>query len=198
MSYLEQVDEAQATGEVAALYDAERTPSGYVPNYTKTFSQRPAVYAAWQQLAGAVREPMPLRRYEIATLAAARALRSSYCSLAHGAVVAERLGAPQVAVAVAGGGDDGLDAAEQEVVRFATKVARSAPEITEDDVDRLRAHGLSDADVLDVVLTVAARCFFSTVLDATGTLPDAAFADRLDPALRDVLTVGRPIAAPEP
>ena len=193
MSYLEHVDEADATGEVAALYEAERTPAGYVPNYTKTFSARPAVYAAWQQLAGAVRGPMPLRRYEIATLAAARALRSSYCSLAHGAVVTERLGAPEVAAAIAGEGD-GLEATEQEVVRFATKVARSAPEITADDVDRLRAQGLPDVEVLDVVLAVAARCFFSTVLDATGTLPDAAFADRLDPALRDLLTVGRPIA----
>lgn len=194
MSFLEQVDEAQATGEVAALYAAERTPQGYVPNYTKTFGSRPAVYAAWQQLAGAVRAPMPLRRYEVATLAAARALRSSYCSLAHGAVVTERLGAPEVAAAVASGGDDGLDPAEQEVVRFAAKVARSAAEVTADDVERLRAQGLTDVEVLDVVLTVAARCFFSTVLDATGTLPDAAFADRLDPALRDVLTVGRPIA----
>jgi hypothetical protein len=47
--------------------------------------------------------------------------------------------------------------------------------------------------VLDVVLATAARCFFSTVLDATGTLPDAALRDRLDPALRDLLVVGRPI-----
>jgi hypothetical protein len=43
------------------------------------------------------------------------------------------------------------------------------------------------------ILSAAARCFFSTVLDATGTLPDAAFAD-LDLDLRTALTVGRPIA----
>jgi hypothetical protein len=43
-----------------------------------------------------------------------------------------------------------------------------------------------------VVLAAAARCLFSTCLDATGTPPDAAFA-ALAPELRDALTVGRPI-----
>ena len=33
---------------------------------------------------------MDTRRYELATLAAARELRSSYCSLAHGKILAER------------------------------------------------------------------------------------------------------------
>lgn len=44
----------------------------------------------------------------------------------------------------------------------------------------------------DVVLAASARCFFSKALDALGVLPDAAFAD-LDPGVRDVLVVGRPI-----
>ena len=37
------------------------------------------------------------------------------------------------------------------------------------------------------MLAAAARCFFSTCLDATGILPDAAFA-ALAPELRDALT----------
>ncbi|MEJ7698109.1 MAG: hypothetical protein WKF71_00460 [Pyrinomonadaceae bacterium] len=44
---------------------------------------------------------------------------------------------------------------------------------------RCAAAGLDDAEILDVVLATAARCFFSTVLDATGTLADAGFAQRL-------------------
>ncbi len=47
--------------------------------------------------------------------------------------------------------------------------------------------------VLDVILAAAARCFFSSVLDAVGAEPDVAFQS-LDPAVRDALTVGRPIA----
>jgi hypothetical protein len=44
-----------------------------------------------------------------------------------------------------------------------------------------------------VVAAAAARCFFSKALDALGAQADPALA-KLDPELRDVLTVGRPIA----
>ena len=60
-------------------------------------------------------------------------------------------------------------------------------------MDGLRDLGLSDADVFSVIAAVAARCFFSKVLDATGTLPDAGLHDLPD-QLRSALTVGREIA----
>src|SRR5260370_4380057 len=63
-------------------------------NYERAFEQRPAVYAAWMQLNGAIKAGMDLRRYELATLAAARRLGSSYCCLAHGTVLFERFDEP--------------------------------------------------------------------------------------------------------
>jgi hypothetical protein len=66
--------------------------------------------------------------------------------------------------------------------------------MTQGDVDELPAQGLDDEEIFDVALAAGARCFFSKVLDATGTEPDAAFQD-LEPALREALTVGRPIEA---
>ena len=63
-------------------------------NYERAFAERPDVLAAWVQLNGAVKAGMDLRRYELATLAAARRLRSSYCCLAHGTVLAEQFGEP--------------------------------------------------------------------------------------------------------
>ena len=47
---------------------------------------------------------------------------------------------------------------------------------------------------MDVVLAAAARCFMSKTVDALGAQPDREYEDRLDPALREALTVGRPIA----
>ena len=88
----------------------------------------------------------------------------------------------------------GLDEVDVAVMEFADKVAHDAGSVTQADVDRLRALGLSDADVFDVIAAAAARCFFSTALDALGAQPDARYADTLDPPLRDALTVGRPIA----
>jgi alkylhydroperoxidase family enzyme len=86
-----------------------------------------------------------------------------------------------------------LDAADAAVMGFAGKVAADAPSITQADIDALRAVGLSDDEILDVALSAALRCFFSTTLDAVGTLPDAEYRG-LDEELRQALTVGRPIA----
>jgi alkylhydroperoxidase/carboxymuconolactone decarboxylase family protein YurZ len=64
----------QARKQQAAL----REQAGYVPNYAKVFAHRPDVLAAWGQLIAAIRGHMDQRRYELITIAAARALRSSY------------------------------------------------------------------------------------------------------------------------
>jgi hypothetical protein len=64
--------------------------------------------------------------------------------------------------------------------------------MTPEDLRELRDLGLDDAALLDVVLAAAARCFFSSVLDAVGAEPDAAYR-RLDDPVREALTVGRPI-----
>jgi alkylhydroperoxidase family enzyme len=78
-------------------------------------------------------------------------------------------------------------------MRLADKVAAGAAHMTEADIAELRDLGLDDAEILDVVLAAAARCFFSSVLDAVGAEPDAVYRS-LDPDVRDALTVGRPIA----
>lgn len=193
--YLRAAGEDEAGGEVAALYDEDRSRLGHVANYTRTFSARPQVYRAWQALNGAVKAGMELRRYEVATVAAARELRSSYCALAHGSVLAGIVGEDAVRQLVAD--EDGGDLSETDhaVAELATKVAADASSIAEEDYQQLRKLGFTDADILDVVLATAARCFFSTVLDATGTLPDASFGSGLSPATVAALTVGRPIDA---
>jgi len=78
------------------------------------------------------------------------------------------------------------------VVALARKVVGGAADVSDGDFARARDCGLNDEEIFDVILTVAARCFFSKTLDGTGTAPDAAF-ERLPPPLRDALTVGRPI-----
>ena len=178
---------------VAAAYDRDRAALGYVANFTKIFAHRPAVYEAWRGLNGAIKASMDPRRYELATLAAALRLRSSYCSLAHAKVLVEQLDGAAALPALFDGGA-GLDAVERAVVRLADTVAAGAADMTADDLAELRGLGLEDAEILDVVLAAAARCFFSTVLDATGTEPDAAFRS-FAPEFRDALTVGRPIEA---
>jgi uncharacterized peroxidase-related enzyme len=195
MPYIETIPEDSASNGAAEIYAADREAFGHLPNFTRAFSLRPAAYAAWRQLNGAIKEEADLRRYELATVAAAQRLRSSYCMLAHGSVLADQFMDPEAVTAlVRDPHGAGLDETDVAVMDLARKVADDATGVTEADVARLRALGLTDAEVLDVVLAAAARCFFSKVLDAVGAEPDARFA-ALDPGLRDALTVGRPIAA---
>jgi uncharacterized peroxidase-related enzyme len=161
-------------------------------NMELAFAERPEVYAAWGQLLGAIKANMDLRRYELATLAAARRLRSSYCSLAHGKVLLEDFGEPVREIAL-DHRTAGLDEVDVAVMDLAERVADDATSIGDADLQRLRDLGLSDAEIMDVVLAAAVRCFFSKTLDALGILPDA-FYRELDPELREALVVGRPIA----
>ena len=195
MSFLATVDDAEASGATAELYARERQRVGHVPAYARVFGARTSVYDAWRLIVGELLGTMPLRRFELVTVVAARELRSTYCTVAHGTILTQFLSTDDVARLAGGDLPDALDEQERAVVTFAGKAARVAADITADDVDELRHHGLDDEAILDVVLATAARCFFSTVLDATGTLADADFAQRVPGDLLDALTVGRPLAA---
>jgi uncharacterized peroxidase-related enzyme len=194
MAFTRSVPESEATGAVAEMYEADRATAGELLNFTKAFSLRPEVFAAWRELSGAIKANMDPRRYELATIAAARRLRSSYCMLAHGSVLMTNFMEPDALRAVV---EDyvaaDLEPVDLAVMKLPDKVALDATAVEENDVDELRELGLTDGEIVDVVLAAAARCFFSKTLDGLGVEPDARYS-ALEPTLRDALTVGRPIA----
>lgn len=195
MSFITTVPVAEATDDVRKMYEQQQASLGYVPNYAKVFSQRPAVMAGWRGLLGSIRANLDPRRYELVTLAAARALHSSYCSLAHGTVLRDQFyDAAQVGRIAEDFASGGLAPADVAIMRFTEKMVYDASAVTEADVQTLRAHGLTDAEIFDVAAVAAARCFFSKLLDALGAEPDAAY-NALEADLRQRLTVGRPISA---
>jgi alkylhydroperoxidase family enzyme len=163
-------------------------------NMERAFDTHPEILAAWVQLNTAIKSRMPLRRYELATVAAAQRLRSSYCSLAHGKVLRDDCGAP-LADIVRDRRRAGLDELDVAVMDLAEKVVDDATAIDEGDRQRLRDLGLSDDEIMDVVLAATARCFLSKTLDALGVLPDAFLRDDFTPNELELLVVGRPIAA---
>jgi uncharacterized peroxidase-related enzyme len=193
MPFIEPIAEEDATGEVAALYEEDRADQGYVSNSTALFSHRPAVVAAWLGLRDAITAQMDARRYELVTFAAARRLRSSYCMLGHGEVLAERFfdfeAVRRIALDHHAAGLDEVDVA---VMDLADKVAADATSVTQEDIDRLRDLGLTDGEVFDVVAAAAARSFFTKIVDGLGGRADAAYA-KLDPAFLEAAVVGRPI-----
>lgn len=196
MPFIDTVPVSQATDEVQRMYQVNQARLGYVPNYAKVFSHRPRVMDAWAELQKSIKSNMDLRRFELVTLATARALRSSYCSLAHGTVLKSRFFSSEELTRIARSEPSPLDEVDRAIMSFAEKIARHADRITREDVQALRDHGLTDPEIFDIATTAAARCFFSKTLDALGAEPDASYRV-LGDELCEALTVGRAIS-PEP
>jgi uncharacterized peroxidase-related enzyme len=194
MAFIETVSVNNATGDVRKMYETNQANLGYVPNYAKLFSHRPQVMTAWGNLIGSVRTDLDTRRYELITLAAARALQSSYCMLAHGSILRQQFFQSEQLSAIA---DDfttaDLAPVDVAIMSFAEQIVRDATSVTQEDIQHLREHGLSDPEIFDIAAATAARCFFSKLLDALGAEPDSVYA-QLDGALPHVLAVGRPIS----
>jgi uncharacterized peroxidase-related enzyme len=195
MPFIATIPVDQATGEVQALYEQSQATRGFVPNHLKVFSHRPQVRAAWNNLLATIRDTLDPRQFELIAIAAARALRNSYCMLAHGTVLRQQFYSPEQLTAIAGDFTTAaLAPADVAMMAFAEKVARDATAITAGDIQGLRDHGFSDAEIFDIAAAAAARCFFSKLLDALGAEPDAVYTQQLEDALRRQLTVGRPIS----
>ena len=197
MPYIKTIPEDQSDGLLTDLYQRITKTAGYLPNHAKIFSLRPKVYEAWLNLQDAIRSNMRLRRYELVTLAASQELGCSYCMLAHGTILHKNFFSVDEMLSIV---DDyrnaGLTTEEVALMALAKKIIRKAGDVNEDDIQELRDFGLSDEEILDVVLVIDMRAFFSKTIDALGADPDDVYKD-LDPRLIEALAIGRPFPPEE-
>ncbi len=191
------MSEDDAAGDLAEYYRTQRAAWGFLPNYAGAFSTRPDVAQAWNALNATIRNGMNRRRFEIATIAAARALRSTYCTAAHSTFLRDVCADDATMRSIAEHPDGAaLDLEDNAVYQFAAKVATDAASVDADDVERLRTAGLTDAEIADVVFAASARCFFTAVLDGLGAQLDVQTAETFPEALLSSMVVGRPVAEP--
>jgi alkylhydroperoxidase family enzyme len=133
---------------------------------------------------------LSLRTRAVLVAACASAFGDSYCSLAWGGKLAAQTSA-EVAAAVIGGDDSGLEPAERHMAAWARSVARNPNATDAAQVAALRDAGYGDSDIFAMTLFVALRIALSTVNDALGVRPDAELAAGLPPAVRGAVTFGR-------
>jgi uncharacterized peroxidase-related enzyme len=194
MTYIATIRPAEATGAVRQMYDEVGAQWGFVPNWVQAFSARPDVRAGWMSLLTAIKAHLPARTYELATLAAARALNNTYCVMAHGRVLAEQVfDASTVTAIIENREATRLEPRERAMMAFVDRIVREAERIGEEDIAALRRHGYSDEEIFDIAAAASARCFFAKLLDALGVQADASFST-LDPEFRNAAMVGRPMA----
>lgn len=194
MTFIQTIPPERATGTLKALYDGDREVFGFAANHTRSLSLRPDAIMAFRKLTQAIKANMDPRRFELATLAAAKALKSSYCMLSHSSFL-KRMNAyddQQLCAIAHDYRDAGLADSDVAMMAFAEKLTRHADEVTQADIDGLREQGFADEEIVDIALAAALRNFYSKLIDAMGAEPDAAFAD-MEESLRRELVVGRPI-----
>jgi uncharacterized peroxidase-related enzyme len=194
MAFIETTAPDVTTGSARAMLERQQEHYGYVPNYAKVFSDRPEIMDLWADLQRGIRRHIDSRRFELITFVAARELGSSYCALAHGQVLRDRILSPEEMQALVDDDCGAFSEVELAMMDLARKVVADSSSVSDADIERLRVGGLRDDEIFDVVATAAARAFFAKLVDALGAQPDSTFLE-MDEALRDRLTVGRPIAS---
>ena|SRR5215510_242827 len=197
MAFIDTIPDSEMTDEIRAMYARQASFWGFVPNYARVFSWRPELMMLWAQLQIGIKKNMDKRRFELITFAAASTLRSTLCSLAHGKALTAWFSMEDVQLMARGASPASLTAAEAEMMAFARKVARGAFMTTSSDVDRLKKHGFTDAEVFDIAAAVGARAFWTGLLEGLGVEAEPVFRE-LDEEFRKTLAVGRPLPSERP
>lgn len=156
----------EATGHAAEMYDEDLRADGFVFAYTRAMAVNPEAHEAFVALVRAIVPSIGVRTYELATLAAARAIGSPHCLLAHArkSLRAGVLDEDQLERFARTGTADGLDERDAAVVAFAEKLSVAPGSMTDADTLRLRDAGLTDRQIVDITLAAAARNYFSRAL----------------------------------
>jgi uncharacterized peroxidase-related enzyme len=192
MAFIECIPDSAIDADVKAMYARQESFWGFVPNYARVFSHRPEVMGLWAQLQAGIRKHMDRRRFELVTFAAAHALRSTLCSLAHGKALITWFSEADVLAIARGETPDSVTAAEAAMLDFSRKVARDATSVTAEEVEALKRHQFSDAEIFDIAATAAARAFWTKLLEGLGVEAEPSLRD-MKGELQAALVVGRPL-----
>ena len=180
----------------ADFYRAIREDEGFVMNYGRLWAWRPETCNAFSALRSQLMANSSLSPRECAALisATAASVGDSYCSLAWGTKLAAAADPSTAAAVLRGSGDGVLGPREKALVNWARKVASDPNASVADDVDALRAVGLSEQEIFDATALIAFRIAFTTVNDALGARPDWQLAEAAPPAVREAVTYGRMVS----
>jgi uncharacterized peroxidase-related enzyme len=191
--FLRTISESAATGKVAEIYEKQKAELGFVMSALQCWTARPDLLPLYMDFTAKVRGGFSLgqREWKLITLIAAKHIPSSYCSHVYSKQLLGELGSKETVLAVQRDfRNAGLSAQDVEMLAYAEKIAKDASEVTQTDIERLRAVGFSDQQICDIALCAAWRCFVSRFFDAVGAGAEPAFLDA-DPEFREAMTVGK-------
>lgn len=156
MPRISAIDPATATGEAKALLDGVQKKLGVTPNVIRTMANAPAVLKAYLAFGEALSGGrFDARSREAIALTVAGANNCEYCASAHTAFSKSlKVENTEIARRLEGhSSDPELDAA----LVFAGKLVEKHGFVSDDDIAAMRAAGLDDGAMTELVANVAAN-----------------------------------------
>jgi len=164
------VEEDQATGEIAEIYDsvkkAMQVPE--VPNIDKVLAQSPQALKATVGMLGELYMgsslPQPIVAMLLYSISLAR--QCQYCSSMH-RLTCRAVGVDETMLSAVGN-DLGSVTPErvQAIVAFGIKAAMSSSDLTEADYDKLRNMGISDSEIVEIVALSGMGVYLNIIAEA--------------------------------
>lgn len=159
MSWIDEIDEQQASGELAKIYKELSEKRGKVANILKVHSLNPNALRAHLDLYMALlfgRSGLSRADRESIAVVVSASNDCAYCVNHHAAALASyEKDANTMAAVRAAVSFEALPERSAVMLEHAAKLTRHPATVTRRDLDLLREQGFSDQDILDITLVTA-------------------------------------------
>jgi len=171
MTRMTQLDPVQATGKTKQLFEAVQNKLGVVPNLFRILGVSPAALQGYLDFNDALATgSLNSKIREQISLVVAEGNMCTYCLSAH-TFIAGKVGLSEKDIADARharAATQKIDA----VLKLARNLVVQRGEVNDADLERARASGLTDGDILETVANVALNIFTNYVNHVARTVVD--------------------------
>jgi uncharacterized peroxidase-related enzyme len=171
--------EAELPDDIAAIYEANRSKIGFVPNVFRAYARRPEHFRAFMAYHDVLmKAPGGLSRTEreAIVVVVSSENRCQYCMTAHGAALRILGKDPQLAEQIANNWRTAnLTPRWRAMLEFASRVNEPGFAATGDEIEAMRAAGFSDDDVWDIAAIAAFFGFSNRMAGVMDMRPNAEF-----------------------
>lgn len=163
------IEEEEAEGEVATLYEAIKESMGFpfVPNMDKAMALAPHLIKIHMAMWGAIRDhlTLPESLYSIISYCISTAKNCTYCSVNH-ELFCRTLGIEEETLEKLARDLGNVNPVRlRAIIEFAVKCAVDPQRLLTEDYDQVRAQGVSEEELLEIIFIAASANFADTLAD---------------------------------